>query len=120
MTNTESAQAGQPRKGAIIWAVVSLGLGALGLGIGALKYGVDESTSPIIVTILTVLSATLPSILALLKVDNVQAKMENGAMTAKVAEAIRDTVHPNLLNNADSTGRAADIERGPDDGRSAL
>jgi hypothetical protein len=79
-------------KGTVVWVLVSVVLAVTALGVAVLGFGLDERTSPVIITVFAMFSALLPSVLALLKVDQVHQDVANGHLSERVTEATEKAI----------------------------
>jgi hypothetical protein len=93
----------------LLWVLVSIVLGIVALGVAVIGFGLDESTSPIIVTILGIFSASIPSILALVKVSQVHTELTNGNLKANVQEATENAIENKQVLTRDGPVVAAQL-----------
>jgi hypothetical protein len=105
---------------AILATIVALVFLAVAVVIGVSIHGANNSSTPLVVTVLGLIGAAVPSILALLKVDSTQRELRNGLIPAKVHEAVQNGVEAGTLHvRVDRSGmreRATDTEKGTRNG----
>lgn len=84
-------------------AMVALASAVL-LGV-ALTGKVDAKNTPLIVTVLGLIASTIPSVLALLRVDATRRDLHNGLIPEKVIEGVQQGVEQGTLHvRLDRTG----------------
>ena len=114
----------KPRSNDERWHISPLGALLLGLAVVAAMIvgvafspgGFSTATTPVVVSILGICASTVPSVLALLKADEVHKDMHNGVITDKVREALdeehRENIAEDQKSRADISEREADLRKG--------
>jgi hypothetical protein len=72
------------KKSTILWVIVTIIGAVAAVTIAGIAFGLDEKTTPIVVTVLGIAASVLPSVLALIKVDQVHTEVTNGNMERKI------------------------------------
>lgn len=113
----------QPRVGAgvVLASVVALCFLAAAVVVGVVAFGgVDDGSTPLVVSVLGLFGATVPAILSLVKVEATRRELRNGLIPAKVHQAVEEGVKRGTLHvRVDRTGlreRATDEPRGTSNG----
>lgn len=81
--------------------------GAFVIGIGFVGHGYDNSTTPIIATVVGMIGTTVPAMLALLKVEQTHNDLKNGLVTSKVKDALEETGVTDAAQTGNQTTPAA-------------
>jgi hypothetical protein len=107
--------------GAVLATVVALVFLAVALVVGVTVFGgADSKATPMVVTVLGLIGAAIPSIMVLLKVDSTQRELRNGLIPHKVHEAVQQGVEQGTLhvqvNRQGMRERASDSKEGTRNG----
>jgi hypothetical protein len=91
-----------------IAAIVALVLTGAAMVVGLAIHGdLNSETTPMVAGLLAVIASTIPSLLGLLKIEQVQRDMNNGVMQTKMKNAVKDAAHE--LGEEDDNGRGPTV-----------